>query len=281
MATHGSIKEWLKAACRYPLLTADEELQLGSVIQAGRQEGATPRQKRAAQRATNRLVSCNLRLVVAASKKFVPRLQHHTGMEMCDLLQEMTLGLHRAAEKFEPKRGYKFSTYAYWWLRQAAQRAIDQSGVIKTPTNVVCLAQKLHFLPAGLTRAEKIEALNIEESTFKLVERHLEIRSVRSFDVAASNRGDDEAQGIHEFIGQEGLTLDEIATSELLDQVLAVAEDKPQQLEHLIRVAVNGERISEIARQEGSTFSSVRHGIHGLRMALRKRVPNLAEALTA
>ena len=99
--------------------------------------------------------------------------------------------------------------------------------------------------------------------------------------MAAGNRGDDEAQGIHEFIGKEGLTLDEIATGELLDQVMAVAGEKPKQLEHLMRVAVNGERISEIARQEGATFSSVRHGIHGLRMALRKRVPNLAEALTA
>ena len=277
MARQSSIREWLEAAGKYPLLTAAEELQLGTVVQNGLKEGASPRQQKAGKRAINRLVQCNLRLVVSASKKFAPRLQSHTGMELCDLLQEMTLGLYRAAEKFEPRRGYKFSTYAYWWLRQSAQRAIDQSGVIKTPSNVACLAQKLHFLPAGLTRAEKMEALGIQESTFKLVERHLQIRSVRSFDAPAFNDED----GIHEVIGKEGLTLDEINTTELLDQVMTLAEDKPKQLEHLMRVAVNGERISKIAQQEGCSLSSVRHGIYGLRMSMRQSVPHIAEALAA
>ena len=201
-------------------------------------------------------------------------------MQSDDLLQEMTLGLHRAAQKFDHSRGYKFSTYAFWWLRQSAQRAIDQSGVIRTPTNIVSLAQKLHYLPRGLSRAEKIKELGCGESTFSLVENHLAIKSVRSLDVPSALAGDD-GDGIHELIGTDGPTLEGLATSELLEQVLAIAEQKPRQMNHLLRVAVNGEKIGDIAREEGSTFSSVRHGIYGLRMVLRQQVPSLAEALAA
>lgn len=128
-----SFGQLLKDYARFPLLNAEQEIQLSRTIQRGRElkeenRKFTVRERRelrAAQRARDKLIKCNLRLVVHMSKQYVHRLKGR-GMSHEDLVQEGTLGLARAAELFDYSRGYKFSTYAYWWIRQALTRSSDQ-----------------------------------------------------------------------------------------------------------------------------------------------------------
>ena len=115
-----SLTLFMNDAGRYPLLTAAEEVALAKRIERG---------DRAAK---ERMINSNLRLVVSIAKRY----QGH-GIQLGDLIQEGVIGLNRAVEKFDWRRGYKFSTYATWWIRQACQRAIsNQSRTIRVPTHV-------------------------------------------------------------------------------------------------------------------------------------------------
>jgi RNA polymerase primary sigma factor len=118
------IRIYLREIGSVPLLKASEEIELARRIQTGGADGALAKAK---------LTRANLRLVVSIAKKYVGR-----GMAMLDLIQEGNLGLIRAAEKFDHERGYRFSTYATWWIRQAITRAIaDQSRTIRIPVHLV------------------------------------------------------------------------------------------------------------------------------------------------
>ncbi len=124
------VRMYLREIGRVKLLTADEEIDLARKIVAGGNAGAIAKRK---------LVQANLRLVVSIAKKYVGR-----GMLFLDLIQEGNLGLIRAAEKFDHERGYKFSTYATWWIRQAITRAIaDQARTIRIPVHMVETINKL------------------------------------------------------------------------------------------------------------------------------------------
>ncbi len=115
------VKMYLKAIGKERLLTAAEEVQLAKKIEKGNQA------------AKSRLIEANLRLVVSVAKKYVSR-----GMLFLDLIQEGNLGLIRAVDKYDYKRGFKFSTYATWWIRQAVTRAIaDQARTIRIPVHMV------------------------------------------------------------------------------------------------------------------------------------------------
>lgn len=139
---------YLDLVGRVPLLSAAEEITLGNQVQAGQrlqQEmgDANPTREqrrilRAAQRAKSRMVQANLRLVVAVSRRY-----GGNGIDQIDLCQEGTLGLIRAVEKFDPARGYKFSTYGFWWIRQAMQRAVDSySRAIRIPVQLGEISRK-------------------------------------------------------------------------------------------------------------------------------------------
>ena len=118
------VKVYLKEIGRVPLLTPDEEVQLALDIQKGGKDG---------ERAKQRLSEANLRLVVSIAKRYVGR-----GMQFLDLIQEGNLGLIKAVEKFDHTKGFKFSTYATWWIRQAITRAIaDQARTIRIPVHMV------------------------------------------------------------------------------------------------------------------------------------------------
>jgi RNA polymerase primary sigma factor len=118
MTVDDPVRMYLREIGRIQLLSADEEIELARKIAKGGKDGA---------RAKRKLVQANLRLVVSIAKKYVGR-----GMLFLDLIQEGNLGLIRAAEKFDHERGYKFSTYATWWIRQAITRAIaDQARTIR------------------------------------------------------------------------------------------------------------------------------------------------------
>ena len=124
------VRMYLREIGRIKLLTADEEIDLARKIVQGGNVGAIAKRK---------LVQANLRLVVSIAKKYVGR-----GMLFLDLIQEGNLGLIRAAEKFDHERGYKFSTYATWWIRQAITRAIaDQARTIRIPVHMVETINKL------------------------------------------------------------------------------------------------------------------------------------------
>lgn len=125
--TNDPVRMYLKEIGKVRLLTAAEEVQLAKKIEKGDME------------AKRRLVEANLRLVVSIAKKYVGR-----GMLFLDLIQEGNLGLIRATEKFDYKKGYKFSTYATWWIRQAITRAIaDQARTIRIPVHMVETINKL------------------------------------------------------------------------------------------------------------------------------------------
>jgi len=124
------IGDYIKAASRYPLLTQTQEIELGRRIQAWLKHPAPPPAViRSGRRARDQFICSNLRLVVSIAKKYTSRLKN-TSLTFQDLLQEGTLGLQRAAEKYDPECGYKMSTYAYWWIRQAVTRSLDMKSMV-------------------------------------------------------------------------------------------------------------------------------------------------------
>ncbi|MFZ9946830.1 MAG: sigma-70 family RNA polymerase sigma factor, partial [Vulcanococcus sp.] len=136
------ISWYLSTIGRVPLLTPAEEIELGNQVQAMMrlteeepESGYTDQQKktiRVGRRSKERMMKANLRLVVSVAKKYQGK-----GLELLDLIQEGSLGLERAVEKFDPTRGYKFSTYAFWWIRQSMTRAIAcQSRTIRLPVHL-------------------------------------------------------------------------------------------------------------------------------------------------
>jgi RNA polymerase primary sigma factor len=137
--TTDSLQLFLNEAGRYPLLTAAEEVELAKQIERGNQA------------AKDKMVNSNLRLVVSIAKKY----QGH-GLSLLDLIQEGIIGLIRAVEKFDWRRGYKFSTYATWWIRQAVQRGVaNKSRTIRIPVHIVEREQKI-------ARAERELVLQLE-----------------------------------------------------------------------------------------------------------------------
>jgi RNA polymerase nonessential primary-like sigma factor len=165
-----------------PLLTVQEEIECGRRIQAWMpykdlpEDQLTPAQRRLAKRglrARDRMVNGNLRLVTSVARKTMP---FHRHLSFHDICQEGAIGLLRAAEKFDPTRGYKFSTYAYWWIRQAINRAAsDQDRTIRLPSNMVEKVTKANRLAADMlklegtrpTVSELADAVGCEEKLFR------------------------------------------------------------------------------------------------------------------
>ena len=169
---------YLATIGREPLLTPAEEIELGNQVQTmmrlteeGERELSDQEKKllRVGKRSKQRMMKANLRLVVSVAKKYQGK-----GLELLDLIQEGSLGLERAVEKFDPTRGYKFSTYAFWWIRQSMTRAIAcQSRTIRLPVHLserltairkvsLDLAHKLGAMPSRQEIAEAM-AIPIEE----------------------------------------------------------------------------------------------------------------------
>jgi RNA polymerase sigma factor (sigma-70 family) len=140
--TADAMRDYLEAISRYPLLTTQQEIQLARKIaqymELRDNTNPTPAEQRlikAGLKARATMVNCNLRLVVHIAKRYTGRIK---SMDMLDLCQEGNIGLQRAAEKFDASRGYKFSTYAYWWIRQSLKRAIDsKERMIKIPIHII------------------------------------------------------------------------------------------------------------------------------------------------
>ena len=168
-----SLSDFLGEIGRHELLTPEQELTLGREVQAmvalnercqqaggnGAKCEYTNLEKKAlkaGERAKNQMITANLRLVVNLAKRYQGK-----GLELLDLIQEGTLGLTRAVEKYDPKRGHRFSTYAYWWIRQGLNRALStQSRTIRIPVNI---NEKLTKLRAAKSRL--MQNLGVHPST--------------------------------------------------------------------------------------------------------------------
>jgi RNA polymerase primary sigma factor len=154
-----SIRMYLNEIGRFSLIDADEEVRLGHLIQQWDQE------------ARKRLAEANLRLVVSIAKKYMGR-----GLGLLDLVQEGNVGLFRAVDKFDPDRGFKFSTYATWWIRQGVTRAIaDQARTIRVPVHMVETINKFNHTYRRLTQELAREPL-MEELALEL---DMDVRKVR------------------------------------------------------------------------------------------------------
>ena len=152
------VKMYLKEIGALPLLTSEEEIILAKRVEAGMRADAAPEEKEAARDAKKELADRNLRLVVSIAKKYLGR-----GLQFLDLIQEGNLGLLKAVDKFDYTKGYKFSTYATWWIRQAITRAIaDQARTIRVPVHMVETINKLNRISRQLLQENGREAPNEE-----------------------------------------------------------------------------------------------------------------------
>lgn len=151
---YDAVKEYLQAMGATALLSYDEEVELAKQMEAG------------SSRARDRLIKANLRLVVSIAKKYTNR-----GLDMLDLIQEGNLGLMRAIDKYEYKRGYKLSTYSTWWIRQGITRAIaDQGKTIRVPVHKIDTINKL------ISTTMKLVVENGREPTIKEVAKAMRIK---------------------------------------------------------------------------------------------------------
>lgn len=202
-----SVRLYLREIGKIPLLTAEEELALAQRVVAGD------------KKAKDEMAEANMRLVVSIAKRYVGR-----GLDLLDLIQEGNTGLLRAVEKFDPDKGFKFSTYATWWIRQAITRAIaDQARTIRIPVHMVETINKLLRTQRRLTQDLNREPTNEEiakemEIDVEKVEHIMKIKQdISSLD--ASVRDDEEDSVLADFIEDEDtISPEESATNQLLKE---------------------------------------------------------------
>lgn len=248
-----AVDQFMASMGRISMLTAAEELHLGTLVQQGQAEDATPRQKRAAKRAKERMISANLRLVVTLARKFNYRL-HSSSLEFADLLQEGAIGLNRAVEKFDPQLGYKFSTYAYWWIRQAITRALETSGnMVRVPVSQSNLLVKLGHLPVGMKPAEICEELNITDKQLESLVAAAQTQRVASLDARVKGTESDNST-IGELIADETTELDpeNLVWEEASDAIrFAMSTDMHGHIELLRRNVIDGETLASLGKERG------------------------------
>ena len=228
------VRMYLKEIGRVPLLSADEEIVLAKQIEAGAQEDATYKDIQLSKKAKKKLVDANLRLVVSIAKRYVGR-----GMLFLDLIQEGNLGLIKAVDKFEYTKGYKFSTYATWWIRQAITRAIaDQARTIRIPVHMVETINKLIRISRQLLQDKGREPLpeEIAEGMGITVERVREIQKIAQEPVSLETPiGEEEDSHLGDFIeDQDAIAPDDAASyillQEQIEDVFTCLTDREQQV---------------------------------------------------
>ena len=228
------VRMYLKEIGRVPLLSADEEIVLAKQIEAGAQEDATYKDIQLSKKAKKKLVDANLRLVVSIAKRYVGR-----GMLFLDLIQEGNLGLIKAVDKFDYTKGYKFSTYATWWIRQAITRAIaDQARTIRIPVHMVETINKLIRISRQLLQDKGRETLpeEIAEGMGITVERVREIQKIAQEPVSLETPiGEEEDSHLGDFIeDQDAIAPDDAASyillQEQIEDVFTCLTDREQQV---------------------------------------------------
>lgn len=249
-----SVRLYLREIGKIPLLNAEEELALANKVVAGD------------KRAKDKMAEANMRLVVSIAKRYSGR-----GLDFLDLIQEGNTGLLRAVEKFDPDKGFKFSTYATWWIRQAITRAIaDQARTIRIPVHMVETINKLlrtqRRMTQELNREPTIEELAKElDMEPEKVEYVIKIKQdITSLDAGVGRDGEDEDSTLSDFIEDEdGATPEESATSQLLkEQVQAVLSTLSEREQKIVKMRFgleNGK--SHTLEEVGQEFAVTRERI--------------------
>ncbi|MFA7309020.1 MAG: RNA polymerase sigma factor RpoD [Patescibacteria group bacterium] len=206
--SNDSVRMYLREIGRIPLLTSDEEVVLAKKIEKGEKDGK------------DRLAEANLRLVVSIAKKYVGR-----GLPLLDLIQEGNLGLMKAVDKFDYKRGYKFSTYATWWIRQAITRAIaDQARVIRIPVHMVETINKLMRVQRQLSQELQRDPTpeEIAAEMAMEIEKVQQILKISQQTISLETTvGEEDDSRLSDFIPDEkNLSPDDAATHQLLREQL-------------------------------------------------------------
>ncbi|HET7566473.1 MAG TPA: sigma-70 family RNA polymerase sigma factor [Gaiellaceae bacterium] len=250
--TTDSLQLFLNEAGRYPLLTAAEEVELAKRIERGDKQ------------AKDRMINSNLRLVVSIAKKY----QGH-GLSLLDLIQEGIIGLIRAVEKFDWRRGYKFSTYATWWIRQAVQRGVaNKSRTIRIPVHIVEREQKIARAERELTLQLERPPTDEEVATkAKLSLKH--VREVRAAARAVASldktMGDESDTAFGDIVATDKADVEEEVVVGLGETVLREAIEKLPDREKLViklRYGMDGDpdpkSLEQIGRELGLTRERVR-----------------------
>ncbi|MBR3171631.1 MAG: RNA polymerase sigma factor RpoD [Lachnospiraceae bacterium] len=258
------VRMYLKEIGKVPLLTAEEEIELSKQMELGGEEG---------KRAQQRLAEANLRLVVSIAKRYVGR-----GMLFLDLIQEGNLGLIKAVEKYDYRKGFKFSTYATWWIRQAITRAIaDQARTIRIPVHMVETINKLIRVSRQLLQELGREPTpeEIAEEMGMSVERVREILKISQEPVSLETPiGEEEDSHLGDFIQDDNVPVPADAAAftllkEQLVEVLGTLTEREQKVLRL-RFGLDDGRARTL-EEVGKEFNVTRERIRQIEAkALRK-----------
>ena len=253
-----SVKLYLREIGKIPLLSAEEEYELAQKIING-----TEKEKK---KAKDKMAESNMRLVVSIAKRYSGR-----GLDFLDLIQEGNTGLLRAVEKFDPDKGFKFSTYATWWIRQAITRAIaDQARTIRIPVHMVETINKVLRTQRRLT-----QELNREPSTEEIakamgmepekIEYVMKIKQdIASLDASVGRDGEDDDSSLGDFIEDEDRVSpeDSAATQLLKEQIASILQTLTDREQKIIkmRFGIGGGK-SHTLEEVGAEFSVTRERI--------------------
>lgn len=261
VSTEDPVRMYLKEIGNVPLLTTEQEVELAKRVEAGDEE------------AKKQLTEANLRLVVSIAKKYVGR-----GMPFLDLIQEGNMGLMKAVDKFDYTKGYKFSTYATWWIRQAITRAIaDQARTIRIPVHMVETINKLIRVSRQLLQELGREPLpeEIAKELDMPVERVREILKISQEPVSLETPiGEEEDSHLGDFIQDDNVPVPAEAAAqtllkEQLDEVLDTLTEREQKVLRL-RFGMNDGRARTL-EEVGKEFDVTRERIRQIEAkALRK-----------
>ena len=249
-----SVRLYLREIGKIPLLTPEEEADLAQRIVKGD------------KKAKDKMVESNMRLVVSIAKRYGGR-----GLDFLDLIQEGNTGLLRAVEKFDPAKGFKFSTYATWWVRQAITRAIaDQARTIRIPVHMVETINKVLRTTRKLTtelnreptNEEIAEELNMDVDKIDYVMRIKQ--DIASLDASVGKEGDDEDSVLGDFVEDEERDSPEDSAAnqilkEQLSEIIATLSDREQKIIRL-RFGIGGGRPHTL-EEVGNEFDVTRERI--------------------
>ena len=265
------VKMYLKDIGRVPLLSADDEIELARRMQEGDEE------------AKRHLSEANLRLVVSIAKRYVGR-----GMLFLDLIQEGNLGLMKAVEKFDYQKGYKFSTYATWWIRQSITRAIaDQARTIRIPVHMVETINKLTRVSRMLLQQTGREPTpeEIAQEMGVTVERVVEIQRIAQDPVSLESPiGEEEDSHLGDFVEDDKSVTpsDSVAATMLKEQLLHVLDTLTPREEKVLRLRYGiDDGRPRTLEEVGKEFNVTRERIRQIEAkALRKlRHPSRSKTL--
>ena len=246
------VRMYLKEIGKVPLLTAEEEMELAVKMEEGDEA------------AKKRLSEANLRLVVSIAKRYVGR-----GMQFLDLIQEGNLGLIKAVEKFDYRKGYKFSTYATWWIRQAITRAIaDQARTIRIPVHMVETINKLIRVQRQLLQEYGREPYpeEIAKEMHMSLERVREIQKIAQEPVSLETPiGEEEDSHLGDFIQDEHIPLptEQAAFTLLREQISEVLDTLTERERNVLRLRFGlddgrGRTLEEVGKEFNVTRERIR-----------------------